>query len=131
MQRVVHFDIMAADPDRAIDFYTDVFGWTFERWDNDEMEYWMVMTGEEDEPGIDGGLARRQDDGAPEGPANAFVCAIDVEDVEAKVEEIEGAGGVVTTEVMDVDGAGKLAYCLDTERNQFSVWEELPGESRR
>ena len=28
MGRVIHFEIQAADPDRAERFYTSVFGWT-------------------------------------------------------------------------------------------------------
>ena len=29
MARVVHFEIPADDPDRAVGFYGNVFGWTF------------------------------------------------------------------------------------------------------
>ena len=126
MHRVVHFDIMAGDPQRAIDFYADVFGWTFEQWNGNEMEYWLVMTGDEDDPGIDGGLTRRREDAPASSEANAFVCAIETEDVEATIDDVEAAGGVVTTEVMDIERAGRLAYCLDTEGNQFSLWEEVP-----
>ncbi|AGN02104.1 glyoxalase [Salinarchaeum sp. Harcht-Bsk1] len=126
MHRVVHFDIMADDPHRAIEFYTDVFGWSIEKWNGDEMEYWLVRTGDGDGPGIDGGLARRGDDAPVDGQANAFVCAIEVDDVEAVVDDVEAAGGVVTTEVMDLERAGRIAYCLDTEGNQFSLWEEVP-----
>lgn len=127
MSRVVHFDIMAEDPDRAIDFYTTAFDWRIEPYDSDAMEYWMVRTGDDSAQGIDGGLARRQSDAPTDGPANAFVCAVDVDDVESAVDAVEAAGGIVTTDVMDVDGAGRLAYCVDTEGNQFSLWEEAPG----
>lgn len=127
MSRVVHFDIMAADPDRAIEFYSTVFGWEIEPFDGEAMEYWMIRTGDDADHGIDGGLTRRQSDAPTDGPANAFVCAVDVDDVDAAVDAVEAAGGVVTTDVMDVDGAGRLAYCLDTEGNQFSLWENGPG----
>ncbi|WP_202613585.1 VOC family protein [Ornithinimicrobium cerasi] len=32
MSRVVHFEIHAEDVGRAVAFYGDVFGWTFEDW---------------------------------------------------------------------------------------------------
>ena len=32
MPRVVHFEIHAADVQRAVTFYTEVFGWTSEDW---------------------------------------------------------------------------------------------------
>lgn len=32
MPRVVFFDVAADDPERAIGFYRDVFGWKIEKW---------------------------------------------------------------------------------------------------
>lgn len=59
MSRVVHFEIPADDPERSIKFYETVFGWTIEKWDG-PIEYWLIITGDEDKPGIDGGLAHRK-----------------------------------------------------------------------
>ena len=58
MARVVHFDIEADEPEKLIDFYKEIFGWNFQKWDG-PMDYWLIMTGKEDEPGIDGGLGRK------------------------------------------------------------------------
>jgi predicted enzyme related to lactoylglutathione lyase len=33
MPRVVHFEIHAGDPSRAISFYEKLFGWKFQKWD--------------------------------------------------------------------------------------------------
>ena len=75
MGRVVHFEIHADDPERAVAFYSNVFGWTVSRWG--ENPYWMIETGPRDEPGIDGGLMERQ--GEVDGTAViAFVCTVDV-----------------------------------------------------
>ena len=41
MSRVVHFEISADQPDRAIRFYQNVFGWQFTKWDG-PMPYWLV-----------------------------------------------------------------------------------------
>jgi len=46
MSRVVHFDLNAKEPDRAIRFYETIFDWKFNKWDG-PMEYWMIKTGEE------------------------------------------------------------------------------------
>lgn len=53
MGRVMHFEIQAEKPERAIQFYTGVFGWKITRWGGDE--YWLITTGRKEEPGIDGG----------------------------------------------------------------------------
>ena len=60
MPKVVHFDLPADDTQRAIEFYSTVFGWTFDKWDG-PMEYWLIDAGPDEEPGIHGGLAQRQD----------------------------------------------------------------------
>ena len=78
MPRVVHFEIHAGDPERAVNFYRTLFGWTFQKWEG-PMDYWLVMTGPDDQPGINGGLVRRQ--GEIDGQAViAYVCTVDVAD---------------------------------------------------
>jgi len=123
MSRVIHFDIEADDPDRAIAFYETVFGWEFEQWDG-PVDYWLVMTGDPDTPGIDGGLARREGPRPDaDGPTAAYTCTIDVEDVDATVAAVADHGGHVARAVEPVPGVGRLAYCLDTEGNRFGVME--------
>ena len=58
MPRIVHFDIPSDNPERAQKFYSQVFGWKFDKW-NGPMEYWMVNTGDDKQPGINGGLGKR------------------------------------------------------------------------
>ncbi len=54
MSRVVHFEISVDDPERAVKFYGNVFNWDIKKWD--PFEYWMVTTGKDDEPGINGAI---------------------------------------------------------------------------
>src|SRR5262249_60785108 len=57
MPRVMHFEIHADNPERAVGFYTKVFGWSFKNWGG-PMEYWLVTTGPDGQPGINGGARR-------------------------------------------------------------------------
>ena len=63
MPRVVHFEIHADDPERAVNFYQDVFGWQIVKWEGPQ-DYWLITTGPDDEPGINGGLMKRSDPSA-------------------------------------------------------------------
>ena len=63
MPRVTHFEVHADDPERAAKFYRDAFGWKIDKWEG-PVDYWLVTTGTEDEPGIDGGLVVRTDPSA-------------------------------------------------------------------
>ncbi len=58
MPRPVHFEIHADDPERAAAFYRSVFDWEIEKWEGPR-EYWLVTTGPEGTPGINGGLMKR------------------------------------------------------------------------
>jgi predicted enzyme related to lactoylglutathione lyase len=119
MSRVVHFEIPADDPQRAIHFYEEAFGWKFEKWEG-PMEYWLISTGPQDEPGIDGGLAPRQD------PETRVENTIDVASVEEAVAKVEAIGGKVIRPKSAVPGVGWLAYCEDTEGNRFGIMQEDP-----
>lgn len=119
MNRVVHFDISADDPERAIKFYTDVFGWKVQKWEG-PMDYWMVTTGPEAEPGIDGGIAKRKT------PSETTTNTIEVASVDAYLEKITTAGGKVIAPKMPIPGVGFFAMCLDTEGNPFGLMEADP-----
>lgn len=125
MPRVVHFEIHAADPERAVNFYQTLFGWTFQKWEG-PMDYWLIITGPDDQRGINGGLVRRQ--GEIDGQAViAYVCTVDVEDVEASVQSAIDNGGQVALPKMPIPGVGWLAYCKDTEGNIFGVMQNDPN----
>ena len=114
MPRIIHFDIPADDPARAQKFYQDVFGWTFDKW-NGPMEYWMAKTGDDKQPGINGGLAKRQ-------PGQTGVTnTIDVHSVDEYAKKIESKGGKVIMPKMAIQGVGYFAQCLDTEGNVFGI----------
>lgn len=114
MPRIIHFDIPADDPARAQKFYQDVFGWKFDKW-NGPMEYWMAKTGDDKQPGINGGLAKRM-------PGQAGMTnTIDVPSVDEFAKKIESKGGKVIVPKMAIPGVGYFAQCLDTEGNCFGI----------
>lgn len=51
MPRVIHFEITADEPERALKFYEEVFGWKTQRWSGGEQTYWLKNTGT-DGPGF-------------------------------------------------------------------------------
>ena len=121
MGRVMHFEVHAGEPERAMAFYGNVLGWTFKKWDG-PWPYWMIFTGPESEPGINGGLMERRG-GPPEKLAavNASVCTAIVDDVDATSEKVVAHGGLIALPKMTVPGVGWLAYYKDTEGNLFGV----------
>jgi len=120
MPRPIHFEIHAAEPQRAIAFYTALFGWKFEQWAG--QPYWLVSTGDKSAPGIDGGLLPRRGPAPAEMAAvNAFVCTIDVPDVDAASARVVELGGTIALPKMPIPTVGWLAYGKDTEGNLFGM----------
>lgn len=126
MNRVIHFEIQASEPERAAKFYREVFGWEVRKYEGPglEMEYWIVMTAPEEskEPGINGGMVRRPAaPPAPEQGTNAFVCTVAVENFDQMAEKIGLAGGVVALPKFPIPGLAWQGYFLDTEGNTFGI----------
>ena len=83
------------------------------------MPYWLVTTGPDSEPGINGGIMLRQGD-MPAGTTNTMA----VESVDASVEAIKAAGGTIIMEKMAIPGMGWVAYAVDLDGNSFGVFQE-------
>jgi uncharacterized protein len=117
MPRPIHFDLTVDNPERAMKFYKDVFGWKFEKW-NGPMEYWMVTTGDEKEPGINGGLSKRGESGMPN------MNTIGVSSVDKFSKMVQDEGGKILMPKSPIPGMGWFATCQDTEGNIFGIIEE-------
>jgi predicted enzyme related to lactoylglutathione lyase len=119
LPRVVHFEISSEDPDKAIEFYKNTFGWEFQKWEG-PMEYWLIKTGESEEPGIDGGLAKK-------GPQNMDVNIIDVDDVDDALNKVVANGGKIVQPKEALPGVGYLAYIQDPDGNIFGLMKDDPN----
>ncbi|MBI4717690.1 MAG: VOC family protein [Planctomycetes bacterium] len=117
MNRPVHFEIHASDPEKAKTFYESVFGWQFTQWGG-PVEYWIVQTGEG--TGIDGGMIRSQD-GAPR-----TVNTVEVGSVDEFARKVTAAGGQVVVPKMPITGVGWVAYCTDPGGVIFGIHEADP-----
>jgi uncharacterized protein len=120
--KVVHFEVPYDDADRAREFYREVFGWTI---DEQRMpHYSIVQTGPTDDAGwpvergyIGGGMVKR------ESPTDRPVITIDVEDIDAKLAEIEERGGMTVLGRQEVGEMGYAAYFRDVEGNLMGLWQ--------
>ena len=116
MPRVVHFEFFAQDPERSAQFYRDVFGWEVSKWDGPQ-DYWLVITGPDGRPGINGGL------GPEAGRFKGTVNTMDVPDLDEFLQKVTNAGGQVLMPKTAVPGVGWLAYCEDGEGNAFGMMQ--------
>src|SRR5215204_505632 len=105
MSRIVHFEIPATDPERSIDFFSKVFGWTFTRWGNED--YWIATTGENAMPGINGAIIKRRE------PLMPLVNTLSVLDIDQSIFDVEANGGEIVVPKTTIPQMGHLCYFKD------------------
>jgi len=120
--KVVHFEIPADDVDRAGNFYRQAFGWDVNAMPG--MPYTIVSTTETDEQGrpttpgaINGGMMGREE------PLTGPVITIEVDDIDAALEQVEALGGSTVLGRQSVGEMGYTAYFKDSEGNTLGLWQ--------
>jgi predicted enzyme related to lactoylglutathione lyase len=126
MPRVVHFEIQGTDPESLNRFYSELFGWKFARWG--EAPYWLVETGPQGQPGINGGLLQRRGPPPLEGQSvNAFVCTVAVSSVDDYFARALALGASVALPKMSIPAVGWLAYVKDPDGNILGLMQPDPA----
>ncbi len=121
MPRVIHFEIVADNPERTMKFYKEVFGWEFNKWDGPQ-DYWFVKTGEDNQPGINGGLTPKMNQQSV-ATSGRVTNTIDVPSIDDFSKKISTEGGKVLRPKMVISGIGYLAICEDTDGNMFGIMQ--------
>ncbi len=102
---VTHFEIVGADPQGLQAFYRDAFGWEVMP---AGPTYAMVLP--HAGAGINGGVGA-----APEGGASRVTVYVEVDDLHAALERIQGLGGRTITPPLDVPNGPNIALFSDPE----------------
>jgi len=118
MARVGHFDMMTRSPEKAVKFYSGVFGWKFYKWGG-PMEYWLVGTGDRREPGIDGGMSRGK-------PVKDLVLTITGIKLDKTLKLVQKNGGKVVQPRGPIPGVGWYAAIKGPDGNLFGLMEDDP-----
>lgn len=132
---VVHFEIHASEPQRLIDFYSELLGWRFERFG--DWEYWSISTGEgsvgmdsagtaSPGMGINGGLTQREGPAPEAGAAvNGSTIVVAVDDVDASFAKGIELGAAEAVAPADLPGVGRVGYLRDPDGNIFGMISEV------
>jgi predicted enzyme related to lactoylglutathione lyase len=120
MSRIVHFEIPAEKPEQVAEFYKKVLGWDIIKWGG-PVDYWLVGTGPEAEPGINGGIARKQDR-----PVSGVLITAEVASVDDALDQITASGGSVIVSKRAIPGVGWQAHFRDPEGNVIGLLQYDP-----
>lgn len=106
-------DLATPDLDTAQEFYRALFGWEYEDVGSDMGPYVMASKR---------GLVAAGIGAAPEGQPSVWSTYLAVDDAQATLAKIVGAGGSTILDCMDVPG-GRLAFAADPTGAVFGIWE--------
>ncbi|MER7410551.1 VOC family protein [Streptomyces cacaoi] len=111
-------DLGAPDIDAAVDFYTGVFGWTFQSAGPEAGGYGFFQ--------LDGRDVAAAGPLMDEGAEPSWTLYFHTDDADATAEDVERNGGTLRAGPMDVFSAGRLAQFTDPTGADFAVWQ--PGD---
>ncbi|MBN2379270.1 VOC family protein [candidate division WOR-3 bacterium] len=115
MSKIVHIEIPAPDLAKAAEFYSKVFGWKIEHIPGMEYAMWS-----EDDAAVAGGFNKDLKSN-PDG----VLMYIGVDDIPAKLTEIEAAGGKRVQEKTKIsDEFGYFALFTDMSGNRMGLWSK-------
>ena len=116
--RPIHFEILVDDARTAIDFYQSVFEWQIEDWEEGVEQNWLVTTGPEQVPGINGAIMNRHF-------SQAVINTVEVGSLELTLEKVQAAGGKKVHGPSEIPGVENHAYCADPEANLFGILQPV------
>lgn len=116
--RVVHFEIPCDNPEKTMRFFESVFGWRFQQMG--DQQYWMAMTGNDDDPGINGAIMKKNH------PDQPVANSINVIDLDKTISDIENHGGKIVVEKMTIPNLGWVAFFKDPDGNIHGIWQVDP-----
>jgi predicted enzyme related to lactoylglutathione lyase len=112
-RHIDYIEFPAGDLEKAKEFYSAVFGWSFEDYGPDYCSFL--------DAGVNGGFYRAPLRGsASEGAALVVIYA---DDLEATLERVTGHGGTIVKEIFSFPG-GRRFHFADPNGNELAVWSE-------
>jgi predicted enzyme related to lactoylglutathione lyase len=110
-------DIGTPDPQAALRFYGELFGWEGQDMGEEAGHYTIVSKGGRQVAAI----SPAQDPGPPR-----WTTYVNVDNLDAVAKKAESAGGTIIVSPMDVMTAGRMAIFADTTGALIAAWQ--PGE---
>ena len=113
----IWFDLMSSAPDKAADFYHEIFGWEVEGPPQEQFGGYQNFT-------LGGKRIAGLSPHEPEaGPANIWSVYLHTDDVDATAKNIESAGGSVMFPPMTVGDEGTMMVAMDSANAVIGFWK--------
>ena len=123
----IWYELMTPDAEGSKTFYDAVVGWNIGEGVAEYNGYRMIGTAD---GGFTGGVLPITDEMQQHGARPTWLGYLNVRDVDAKVAEIESAGGKTLMGATDIPNVGRIAMVADPQGAPFYVMKPIPPEGK-
>jgi len=110
-------ELATKDLSKAMDFYSQLFGWKLEQTKVSPMDYKEIIV---DDTAV-GGMMEINESWGPTPPPSHWNSYIAVEDTDSTVEKIRANGGNIKVPPFDAPGVGRISIASDPSGAPFAV----------
>ncbi|MBT8067112.1 MAG: VOC family protein [Gammaproteobacteria bacterium] len=114
--QIDYVEIPVTDLKRARDFFSSLFGWSFQDWGDDYMSF--------NDGRIDGGFRRSTEPAVSTGVLLIFYS----ENLERDLERVKALGAEISQEIFAFPG-GRRFHFIDPSGNEYAIWSPYLGEN--
>ena len=107
--QIDYVEIPVADLEKTRDFFSSMFGWSFQMWGDDYMSF--------NDGRVDGGFRRSSEPASSAGVLLIFYS----EDLERDLEKVNTLGGRISQEIFAFPG-GRRFHFIDPAGNEYAIW---------
>lgn len=111
--RIDYVEIPVTDLKKTRDFFSSLFGWSFQEWGDDYMSF--------NDGRLDGGFRRS----AEAAPSTGVLVIFYSEDLERDVERVKELGAVISKEIFSFPG-GRRFHFVDPVGTEYALWSASP-----
>lgn len=110
--QIDYVEIPVTDLNQARDFFTSMFGWTFQEWGDDYMSF--------NDGRLDGGFRRSTEPAASTGVLLIFYS----DNLERDVGRVKELGAQISQEIFAFPG-GRRFHFIDPVGNEYAIWSPI------
>ncbi len=116
----IWYELLTSDADAALDFYTQLVGWTPSKFEGAPSDYTILNAGDD---GIGGVMPN------PMPTGSIWLGYVGVDDVDASVAQMERLGATVHMPATTMEGVGRMAMLADPQGAMLYVMRGSSPES--
>jgi predicted enzyme related to lactoylglutathione lyase len=109
--RIDYVEIPVTDLKKTREFFTSLFGWSFQEWGDEYMSF--------NDGRLDGGFRHSVEPAPSTGVLLVFFSG----DLERDVERVKDLGGTISQDIFSFPG-GRRFHFVDTTGNEYAMWAE-------